>query len=237
MNNYSKFDKDKFAELVKQAKGPNRTMQQFASDMGVQPSTLSRIVNLKNESPSSLKLLKDIALYADRNSGVTIEQLLECNGMSNQVIDENRNDNLVKGHLESFENALEQVGFSYEDKYVRWSPDSLYQMDLAIETNNWIWAVDYYFGEKISTLPTGCGKINFWIMKAMSVLYSNSKVMKISSIVERKVIFEQIKARIQNIKTDRPISIIYISKNKIEEACTLNYDGIPWNTEKWIDLE
>lgn len=73
-------DFKRFAELVLQAKGDTRTMQQFAADLGTHPSTLSRIVHMKNTGPSAESLLKAIAEQADPESGVTFDMLMEVNG-------------------------------------------------------------------------------------------------------------------------------------------------------------
>lgn len=74
-------NKEALAELVIKAKGPNRSMRQFADDLGVNASTLSRIVNKKTARSNADTLIADIADHADEESGVTFEMLMEAHGM------------------------------------------------------------------------------------------------------------------------------------------------------------
>lgn len=74
-------DKDLLAEYVVRAKGPERSMRQFAEEIGVNASTLSRIVNKKTVGANSDNLIADIAAYADKNSGITFEMLMRAHGM------------------------------------------------------------------------------------------------------------------------------------------------------------
>lgn len=74
-------DKDLLAEYVVRAKGPERSMRQFAEEVGVNASTLSRIVNKKTAGANSNNLIADIAAYADKNSGITFEMLMQAHGM------------------------------------------------------------------------------------------------------------------------------------------------------------
>lgn len=75
-------DKEALADLVVKAKGPNRSMRQFAEELGVNASTLSRIINKKTASSNSDDLIADIADHADPDSNVTFERLMEAHGMA-----------------------------------------------------------------------------------------------------------------------------------------------------------
>ena len=72
--------KDKLAELVKQAKG-KRTVTEFAIQCGVNPSTMSRLLNQKQSGTTTDDLIAAIALNAAPESGVTKEELLKANDM------------------------------------------------------------------------------------------------------------------------------------------------------------
>ena len=72
-------DKERFAELLEQAKGV-RTMKDFAESCGVNPSTFTRIVKKTNKGSSSVELLEAIADNALPGSGVTLELLADANG-------------------------------------------------------------------------------------------------------------------------------------------------------------
>ena len=74
-------DQDKLAELTLAAIGA-RTKQQFAMLCGVQPSTISRLINKSNKGASTEELILAIAKNAAPGSGVTLEALMEANGMA-----------------------------------------------------------------------------------------------------------------------------------------------------------
>ena len=73
-------DKEKLAELLVRAKGASRSMRQFALDCGVNPSTLSRIVNMKTSGACTDELLQKVAQNSDTESGITFEILMDANG-------------------------------------------------------------------------------------------------------------------------------------------------------------
>lgn len=84
-NNYEytlvrKCDKETLATLVNMAKGESRTMKEYADACGIDPSTLSRIVNRKNRGKSKIENIEKLAEHADPDSGVTLDMLLEANG-------------------------------------------------------------------------------------------------------------------------------------------------------------
>ena len=73
-------DKEKIGELVKKARGPSRSLRQFADEIDVNPSTVSKVENNKATGISDEFLVK-VAEHADSDSGVTLEILLSANGM------------------------------------------------------------------------------------------------------------------------------------------------------------
>lgn len=72
-------NKELFAELLNAARG-GRTMKDFADACGVNPSTLTRIMQKANKGASSTELLEAIAEHAAPNSGVTLDELAQANG-------------------------------------------------------------------------------------------------------------------------------------------------------------
>ena len=64
--------------LTFKAKGSKRSINEFAKECGVSPSTISRIINKKNTTPNSDKLIKAIAENADIDSEVTLDMLLDA---------------------------------------------------------------------------------------------------------------------------------------------------------------
>lgn len=75
-------DDQKLSALVVKAKGINRSLNQFAKDCGVNPSTMSRLINMKNNTTCSEDLIAAIAKNADADSGVSLEDLLEAYGLA-----------------------------------------------------------------------------------------------------------------------------------------------------------
>lgn len=73
-------DNAAFAELVKKAIGPDRTVSEFAEICGVSPSTMSRIVKNQFKTPSSDVVIKAIADNADPVGGVDADALLRASG-------------------------------------------------------------------------------------------------------------------------------------------------------------
>ena len=73
-------DKEKVGALVKQARGPSRSLRQFAEELEVSPSTVSKVENDKATGISD-EFLANVAEHADPNSGVKLEDLLSANGM------------------------------------------------------------------------------------------------------------------------------------------------------------
>lgn len=72
-------DKRALAALLNRAKG-DRTMKEFAGLCGVNPSTLTRIMQQTNRGSSTLELITAIADNAAPESGVTFDALLTANG-------------------------------------------------------------------------------------------------------------------------------------------------------------
>ena len=71
----------KLGELVNRAKGPNRTMAQFAEECGIGASTLSRIANGKISKPISFENLTAIFEHRDPMFQTSFELLASANGM------------------------------------------------------------------------------------------------------------------------------------------------------------
>lgn len=88
-------NKEELAELVKKAKGDDRSMAEFSRICGEQgPSTFSRIVNGKIEKPVSTDLLVAIAKNAVDPNAVTLDKLLRANGKipGDELMKEEAND-------------------------------------------------------------------------------------------------------------------------------------------------
>jgi len=70
------------ANSVNRAKGPNRTMAQFAEDTGISASTLSRIVNMNIKKPLSIDMIiKIFEQRANPDDEYLLELLTRANGL------------------------------------------------------------------------------------------------------------------------------------------------------------
>lgn len=75
-------DYARLASLVSQAKGPDRTMAQFAEITGIGASTLSRLVNLNIKKPLSIDtLIKIYEARANAEDEFLLDALARANGM------------------------------------------------------------------------------------------------------------------------------------------------------------
>lgn len=74
-------NKEQLAALLGKAKGPNRTMAQFAEECGVAASKFSRIMTGKITEPLSFELLVNIQTNSDPNSNINLSDLADANGM------------------------------------------------------------------------------------------------------------------------------------------------------------
>ena len=96
-------DKQKLAELVIKAKGPDRTMAQFATDTGISAPTLSRIANGKINNPLSLDILDKIYTHRCPEADFSFSMLQIANGMVDPQVVERGKD-----YVERFTSIQEQ---------------------------------------------------------------------------------------------------------------------------------
>lgn len=69
----------RLSELIKSAQG-SRTINAFSRDIGVPASTVSRMMKQNGGHRHSAEILERIAYFADKNSGVTLDDLMQANG-------------------------------------------------------------------------------------------------------------------------------------------------------------
>ena len=87
-------DKMRLAQYVNRAKGPNRTMAEFADSCGVSASTLSRIVNCKITKPVAEELIRAIVKNADPEQQIDLDLVMGANGMVSKDFHETRTQNM-----------------------------------------------------------------------------------------------------------------------------------------------
>lgn len=184
-------DKDKLAELIKLAIGPSRNMTEFSKECGVNPSTISRILNKKNSGASSDDLIITIAKHADPLSGVTEESLMKAHGMVADV-DKQGRVRLSRMYMEESADIITKIitteilrrsasisELITDARYpivngVSLRPDAVYRTN-ALKGGNELWAFDYLL------LPVGTG-------------YQQSEEAEKSMVVSRtsRLVFDRI---------------------------------------------
>lgn len=82
---YAGYDENRLSKLIEDVRSA-------LLNCGVNPSTLSRLVNMKNNSPNSDELIAAIAENADPDSGVTLGMLLDAHGLAQVVFEEQKSD-------------------------------------------------------------------------------------------------------------------------------------------------
>lgn len=218
-------DKESLAELVIRAKGPKRSMRQFAADLGVNASTLSRITNMQTASANKDSLIADIAAHADKDSGVTFEMLMEAHGMEKQ------RDMSSKEAYKRFEQRCRMViqdellkrGYSVSNLQMA-SPVEPFDISIktdAVNHGDGIWAFEFRMispDPRISGIPTGMGRTQRCMDAIMRMFYTGTtKVDKVSLVVQHREIFEQLKQRYSELCIPDEISFILIAGNRIVE--------------------
>ena len=219
-------DKDILSELVIKAKGPRRSLRQFSVDIGVNASTLSRIINKKTTGSNSTEVILKIAAGADPESGVTEEMLLDAHGVVLQD-DLDKADNLrkmgtsIQGILV---NELLNRGFSVMHVY-RMPPyntlDSVLgrcYVDCCIDTDalgsqNSNWLVDVMptiHRRDIEGTNRCVDRIRQWLLMFTGMIaYNEDTVDKFSIVIPEREIYEELLNHIKGFKTRYTISIIY----------------------------
>ncbi|SDB69724.1 hypothetical protein [Butyrivibrio sp. INlla16] len=227
-NNF--FNKETFSSLVIKAKGANRTVQQFAADIGVPPSTLSRIINKKNSSASNERILVAIAENAEPESRVTLNDLKKANGLA--VADNNVgigfeaaceriivDDLMKKGVIRSRRERYIERGDGRGDALM-FSVASKYriQFDMLVDSEKFgKWAFEFKGTHGMAAIES----YKRWLLLTISIL-QNTELDKVSLVVPNKQIYEQIKRMLDEVMILGNISVIIVDVNKkevIEEYC------------------
>lgn len=160
-------DVSELANLIRKAKGINRTMSEFAEVCGVSASTFSRIANGKITQPLSLEILAKICLNADPDAGVYIRNLTVANGMVTK-------DFLSRKDSRGLNSQKDEQRFSVENEMKNIISAALLERGLAIAYQKRI-----HISEGVPAIASGCGRGNllvriqgyepsYWKYKTMS---------------------------------------------------------------------
>lgn len=137
------FDQSTFSDLLKKAIG-SRKQKEFASEIGISPAHLSRILNHRFDTPPSIDTLKKIAASAENN--ISYQELLEACGYISEdetfidfslPIEAAPSNKFVKATILT---ALESRNFSWE--LTNATEDSPYDLSVRINASE---RLQWYF--------------------------------------------------------------------------------------------
>lgn len=206
-------DQELLIRLIDAARG-TRSIRQFAEDLKVNPSTISRILNGKVKEINS-QILAKIAVYADPDSGVTLEKLMEAQGQVKADDIDVLYSRYESACRRTISDELLQRGYSVT--YVKELDRGTRNIcDFAINTNalsekEEIWLFECKMMTAQSNIPVGMGRSRIWIDSAMAYFYKGGKAKRLTLVVDRKVIFESIKETLASYSLRDEISVMYVS--------------------------
>lgn len=232
LTNYARIrtpDKDALADLVIKAKGPARSLRQFAEDLGVNVSTLSRIINKKTSRANSDTLIADIADHADPNSNVTFELLMEAHGMA---LKETISGKSMFLFAESASNVilkeLVRRGYSisgmlHEGRYTRKQMASLDSvmgrcyLDLEVHTNalgkeDSVWLFDFHTNTAgARSKQQYIDRTRQWmLMYAGMLAFNEGKVDRLSIVIAEREIYDELLTYLEGYSLRGGMSLMLI---------------------------
>lgn len=164
-------DVSELANLIRKAKGVNRTMSEFAEMCGVSASTFSRIANGKITQPLSLEILTKICLNADPDAGVYIGNLTVANGMVTKEF-------LSRKDSRGLNAQRDEQRFSTENEMKNIVSAALLERGLAIAYQKRI-----HISEGVPSIASGCGRGNLLVrIQGYEPLYWKYKTMSYKGI-------------------------------------------------------
>lgn len=227
------YNAEKMSRLVTLAKG-NRSINDFARECGINASTISRIVNMKNKEACSDEVIEAIVENAENKLEVTVPILMSANGRAEIFSEahEKATYQRLQKYMEILESridlksdysiiceALEKQGFKAcvtTQHRTSWPITGDYTFDFEIET-------DAFKEKKIDRwlFDAAANTKDKWVnpVKKMEQIFSMAyldspieKKIKISVIVYYKEFFEKVKEVFSGIKVKDCLSFVYIDR-------------------------
>jgi len=202
-------DKETMIELVNKIKGP-QSIRKFAEDIKVSPSAISRILSGKTTNLSD-EMLAKLAAYANPDSGITLEKLLEAQGMVKR--------SSAKDVIKDFENECRRIfldelfqnGFHVHS--VKSKEDSLSPgpFDFEICTDALSGMLDRWLIKCVPThrpLPLYSRR---WFDSAAAFYYKGFEASRLSLMIDNENIYDQLTDKLSAITIPDEISIILVS--------------------------
>lgn len=163
-------DITELGNLLKKAKGSNRTMAEYAKECGVSPSTFSRIATGKITQPLSFETVVNIWKNADPEANMIFITLLHANGFVEKSFAERKE----KRRPGSFERDEAQFNTEREIKNI--IMEELLDRDLEVVSQRRI-----HLDENVPAIISGAGRSRlilrikgyepkYWFIEAMSYI-------------------------------------------------------------------
>ena len=214
-------DKDLLAELVISAKGPRRSMRQFAKDCNVNPSTMSRVINKKTQGANSDDLIAAIADHADPDSGVTFEMLMKAHGMA-QISDDS--GAVLRVHIETGNRIIKEEllkrGYSIKEGQEPWLKSFLggcyIKMDIrtdALGEENSVWLMDIWTlrPSEVNDVEKASDRLLQWLLMYIGMLNVDSRhVDRFSVVISNEALYWYAVEKLEQFIYRNDISVILV---------------------------
>ena len=222
---------EEFIQLVNDAIGL-RSMSKFATEIGVNTSSISRILSGKVLEVSS-ELLAKIAAYSDSESGVTLEKLMLAQGLSTPALNYNKMMTREQDYIQVVVEGLCAYGYTAGKLKETQLKDVFTKKKEKVITTNaiskgagwWHLSLDC-FNEKSKMLADHFDR---WLQYSMSRYYcGETKIGRFTRMFDDRERFERAKSRIADYIISDEISIMLISPEErrvIEEYIIPLRDG------------
>lgn len=214
-------DKDLLAELVISAKGPRRSMRQFAKDCNVNPSTMSRVINKKTQGANSDDLIAAIADHADPDSGVTFEMLMKAHGMA--LISDDSGA-VLRVHIETGNRIIKEEllkrGYSIKEGQEPWLKSFLggcyIKMDIrtdALGEENSVWLMDIWTlrPSEVNDVEKASDRLLQWLLMYIGMLNVDSRhVDRFSVVISNEALYWYAVEKLEQFIYRNDISVILV---------------------------
>ena len=214
-------DKERLSNLVLRAKGENRSMRQFAEQIGTTPSTLSRLINMQTGTASD-ELIYKIAENADPESGVTLDDLMNAHGKSRSQKDlYNQLSLLAELSIQLIDESLIKLGYwSHIREYEPYNKMFDYSIETnALGTENGLWLFDL----KVFRVSNNVQSANTIVVRNMlNRVFSNfylhpDSFDRYSIVVGTRLEFEQLRMELTKYQIKDSFSIILVNGREVVE--------------------
>lgn len=247
-------DFERISILTKKAMG-NRTILSFAEDCGLSKTTISRILNKQLKTSLVDEIVDTIVKNSSHNSGVTLMDFLEANGMVEYKENESYDEPIVKD-METFarpeyakkfqsagiklvESRFNNFGFEYStieghdfDSIPHFAFDIEYETNALIEHGITNWSFDFLYHTKSDNKETFYNRLSK--VFASAFLFPNEMQNRAITIVTNATeLYEDVLYDFCSAEVTVPISIIFadVISGKIYEEYQIPFK------DQYINLE